>query len=241
MRYPPHSHLSMHPPSCGLHGATQARFPVDQDTASYLGLGITCPTPQPSNRETLGLGSVSRWQTPSAWIEAGVAGRACYRSSMAKYLPVPEADDATDATSSSHVLHVRGVRAGPQAVADLTRIFSHFGKVKDVVVREKFSTPEGSEPDAPTVDTSWALVTMSSNAAVAAALRDEVHERMDPSRPLKLSRFNRAIAETSTGAMTAVKLRTSKSHDFEAGGTLDQSIQIAAGPEKDATLASDEL
>ena len=120
---------------------------------------------------------------------------ACYRSSMeTAYLPVPEADDAFDATSDSHVVHVRGVRAGPQAVAELTRIFSQFGKVKDVVVRERFSTPEGSEPDAPTVDTSWALVTMSSNAAVAAALRDGVHERMDSSHPLTLSRFSSAIA-----------------------------------------------
>jgi hypothetical protein len=99
----------------------------------------------------------------------------------------------TSAAADSATIHVRGVRAGPQADKELTRIFSAFGKVEDVVVRERFKTlPQESDsiPDAPTIteDTSWALVTMSSSAAVEAALRDGVSERMDPSRPLTLSR-----------------------------------------------------
>ena len=58
---------------------------------------------------------------------------------------------------------VHGVRAGAGAVKELTRIFSVFGSVDDVVVRKRFEAPqEGSDADAgpTTVETSWALVTM---------------------------------------------------------------------------------
>lgn len=99
------------------------------------------------------------------------------------------------------ILHVRGVRAGPEAVPELTRIFSAFGKVEDVVVRERF---QASERSATPVDSSWALVTMSTDAEAVAALRDGVLERMDPKRPLTLNRYNTAIAKTSTGAMAEI-------------------------------------
>ena len=127
--------------------------------------------------------------------EAVAARPLLKRATSSAVLQNDASHPSVDTTSKGSVIHVRGVRAGADAVKELVRIFTVFGTVEDVVVRERFTAPKDSaDADAPPLDTSWALVTMSSSAEVDIALRDGVQERMDPTRPIIIGRFSKAIA-----------------------------------------------
>ena len=86
------------------------------------------------------------------------------------------------------MLHVRGVRAGAESEADVTRLFEHFGAVVQVTVRERTDPATGA-------DTSWALVTMASRRGADAAVMRGVHERLDPQRAVTCTRFSKKQAE----------------------------------------------
>ena len=95
-------------------------------------------------------------------------------------------------------LHVRGVAAGPDADARLVQLFSAFGTVVQVTVRERWDQTSGA-------DTSWALVTMASKHAAEQAVADGIDERLDPARPITMAVFSQKQAGQSTGGMVQAR------------------------------------
>jgi len=103
-----------------------------------------------------------------------------------------------NAAEDGYTLHVKGVKKGPHCEEELMLIFSQFGEVVQVTIREKVDEKTGA-------DASWALVTMGSSNAVQSALELGVRERMDNTRPMTISLFSKKQAAKSTGAMSKVR------------------------------------
>jgi len=105
---------------------------------------------------------------------------------------------STQESDDGCTLHVRGVLAGKEATANVSKMFSKFGTVVQVSVRERTDPETGA-------DTSWALVTMSSRKAAALVVQAGVTERLDPAREVTVAAFNNKQADASLGAMVQVR------------------------------------
>jgi len=144
-----------------------------------------------------------------------------------------------ESAEDGSTLHVKGVKSGPRSSEELTRIFSQFGEVVQVTIREKTDKKTGA-------DASWALVTMESSKAVQIALQLGVKDRMDPPRPITVSLFSKSQASKSVGAMgkvrqTAMAKLSSSSVWQRVTGMMSnndesEDIQNEEGKEEDDTL-----
>ena len=105
--------------------------------------------------------------------------------------PQPQTQKGADAGCQ---LHVRGVGGEFEDEDALTKVFTTYGEVVQATVRHRIDSASGA-------NTSWALVTMGSVAAVEFALR------MAGSlpRPLTVTRFSKSQAQASKGAMGQIR------------------------------------
>ena len=90
-------------------------------------------------------------------------------------------------------LHVRGVGGEYEDERKLGRVFARFGEVIQATVRHRV--------DESGANTSWALVTLGSVAAV----EDAIAAADSLPKPLTVARFNRKQAASSKGAMGAIR------------------------------------
>jgi hypothetical protein len=127
----------------------------------------------------------------------------------------------------------------------LCELFSPFGKVLQATVRHRIQDPNNSgraeKTKGPRANTSWALVTMLDTESADRAIQVGVTAG---STELKLTRFNQALADSSSGGMVAVqqaaRLAAKKSASVRIAEARKQALaKIATTKATDTTSQSD--